>query len=260
MGQTYAEYLNVADLLSLQKPKSKGPVHNEMLFIIIHQAYELWFKQILHETDHLVRQMLSGDAENSFHTIKRIRSIFKVLVHQWDILETMTPAEFLSFRDDLGSASGFQSFQFREFEFAYGYKRENVLSIFEKDSKEYQKLKLRLAQPSVWDGFLKLLAVNGCSIPEKRLHQISNESTQPSKQIQNILKDIYHSNPRLTELCEALFDVDEGIQEWRYHHVKMVERVIGSKPGTGGSSGAEYLRNTLFKPFFPDLWEIRSQF
>ncbi len=258
MTLTYGSYLEVEKLLSLQKPLSDGPAHDEMLFIVIHQAYELWFKQILHEVDHLMGLMTGGEAGKVPHTIKRIRTIFKVLVSQWDILETMTPVEFLSFRDKLQTASGFQSLQFRELEFAFGYKRKGVLEAHDVDSPEYKRLLRRLKQPSVWDGFLVLLGEAGYPVPKERLGRISDASTVPSKEIQRILADVYRSDPQLSAVCEALVDVDEGVQEWRYHHVKMVERVLGTKPGTGGSSGAEYLRGTLFKPFFPDLWAIRS--
>lgn len=258
MELTYASYLQVEKLLSLQKPQSEGPAHDEMLFVIIHQTYELWFKQVLHEVDHLSRLLFAGEDKKIPHTIKRIRTIFKVLVHQLDILETMTPLEFLSFRESLHTASGFQSLQFRELEFVFGYKRREILSVFDENSPEHKRLLHRLAQPSVWDGFLALLNGSGYPIPEEHLESISDAPTVPSKEIQKILRRVYRSDPGLCGICEALIDIDEGIQEWRYHHVKMVERTLGGKQGTGGSSGAEYLRTTLFKPFFPDLWAMRS--
>lgn len=259
MTLTYVSYLQVNELLSLQKTKSEGPAHDEMLFIITHQAYELWFKQVLHEVDHLIPMLFAGEQKKLLHTLKRIRTIFKVLVHQWDILETMTPLEFLSFRDCLQTASGFQSFQFKELEFVFGYKRRELLSVFDEKSPEYHRLVGRLTQPSVWDGFLALIHGAGYSIPGEHLNTISDEPTVPSGEIQNELRHIYQSDPELRNICEAMMDIDEGIQEWRYHHLKMVERTIGGKQGTGGSSGAEYLRGTLFKPFFPDLWAIRSE-
>lgn len=258
MALTYAKYLQVEKLLSLQKLQSVGPKHDEMLFVIIHQTYELWFKQVLHETDHLIRLMFACEGGKIPHTIKRIRAIFKVLVNQWDILETMTPLEFLSFREQLQTASGFQSLQFRELEFVFGYKRRELLSAFDESSPEQKRLLQRLAQPSVWDGFLALLNGSGYPVPKERLASISDLPTIPSKETQRILRRVYQSDPQLCGICEALVDIDEGIQEWRYHHVKMVERTLGDKQGTGGSSGVEYLRTTLFKPFFPDLWAIRS--
>ncbi len=250
MALTYASYLKTKTLLDLQEPLSDGPAHDEMLFIIIHQTYELWFKQVLHEVDHLIDLMVAGEDKKIPHTAKRIRTIFKVLVHQWDILETLTPLEFLSFRNSLGTASGFQSFQFKALEFVFGYKRRELLSNFDEASSEYKCLVDRLNQPSVWDSFLAMLKDTG--------HPIPDEKTTPSKEIQVILRRVYRSDPGLRDICEALVDIDEGIQEWRYHHVKMVERTIGGKEGTGGSSGAQYLKETLFKPFFPDLWAIRS--
>ncbi len=257
MALTYASYLKVGKLLSLQKPQSEGPMHDEMLFVIIHQTYELWFKQVLHEVDHLIRLMFAGEKKIP-HTLKRIGTIFKVLVHQWDILETMTPLEFLSFRESLQTASGFQSVQFKELEFVFGYKRRELLSVFNENSTEYKRLVDRLAQPSVWDGFLALLKRAGYPIPKEHSDRISDGPTVPSMEIQNILRNVYRSDPKLCDICEALIDIDEGVQEWRYHHVKMVERTIGGRQGTGGSSGAAYLRGTLFNPFFPDLWAIRS--
>ncbi|MCI5121503.1 MAG: tryptophan 2,3-dioxygenase [Candidatus Electrothrix sp. AUS4] len=258
MALTYASYLQVENLLLLQKPESDKPEHDEMLFIIIHQAYELWFKEVLHEIDHLTDLMFACDRKKIPHTIKRIRTIFKVLVHQTDILKTMTPMEFLSFRNTLQTASGFQSSQFRELEFALGYKRTKIQEIFNKSPSEHERLLRRIARPSVWDGFLALLHAAGYPVPKERLEKISDEPTVPSKEIQQILRETYNSDPQLSYICEGLLDIDEVIQEWRYQHVKTVERILGDKPGTGGSSGAEYLRGTLFKPFFPDLWAIRS--
>jgi tryptophan 2,3-dioxygenase len=258
MALTYGRYLQVEELLSLQKPASDKPEHDEMLFIIIHQAYELWFKEVLHEIDHLTDFMFAGESKKIPHTIKRIRTIFKVLVQQTDILKTMTPVEFLSFRNTLQTASGFQSSQFRELEFALGYKRKKILEIFNKSPSEHERLLRRMAQPSVWDGFLALLHAAGYPVPKECLDKISDEPTTPSQETQQILREIYNSDPALSYICEGLLDIDELIQEWRYQHVKTVERILGDKPGTGGSSGAEYLRGTLFKPFFPDLWAIRS--
>ncbi len=259
MALTYSNYLKLNELLDLQKPQSEGPAHDELLFVIIHQTYELWFKQVMHEVDHLKALLFEGEDKKIIHTAKRIRTIFKVLVHQWDILETMTPLEFLSFRGSLQTASGFQSFQFKQLEYVFGYKRSELLSGFDETSAEYKNLVGRLEQPSVWDAFLSLLNGAGYRVPEKYLDKVSNGQTIPSKDIQNILRQVYRSDPGMGNICEALMDIDEGIQEWRYHHVKMVERTIGGKPGTGGSSGVNYLRETLFKPFFPDLWAIRSE-
>lgn len=259
MSLTYTSYLEVDALLNLQKPQSPGPEHDEMLFIIIHQVYELWFKQVLHEVDYLHQLLKQNDRTRILHTFRRILTILKTLVSQIDILETMTPLEFLSFRYRLDSASGFQSYQFRELEFALGYKRVNTMNHYPEESHAYQKLKERYAQPTLWDAFLHFLVANGCEVPA---HHLNRDFTQPvelSPDLHPVLIDLYRHQPLLSRVCERLIDLDEGIQEWRYRHVKMVERTIGNKKGTGGSSGVGYLTNTLFKSLFPDLWAIRAE-
>lgn len=260
MDMTYSEYLQIDALTDLQKCRSEGPEHDEMLFIVIHQVYELWFKQVLHELDLLIKRIEHKELAKGGHTLKRILRIFKVLVHQLDILETMTPLEFLSFRKFLSSASGFQSYQFREFEFLIGQKSPRHLNRFEEGSPIRERLEKRYRSHSLWDGFLHYLNDAGFSIPHDLLHHDMTQPTQVSPEVQEILKTIYRTEPAIAEFCESLVDLDEGVQEWRYRHVKMVERTIGAKIGTGGSQGAEYLRATLFRPAFPDLWEIRSEF
>ena len=217
---SYVSYLKVDELLSLQEPKSDGPEHDEMLFIIIHQTYELWFKQILHELDRARRLLREGSLHASLGTLRRVRTIMKTLVGQVDILETMTPLEFNAFRARLESSSGFQSYQFREFEAVF-------------------------ARPGIWDDVVALLDAHGCLI---------------SPDIEESLLSVYRTRPDVSLLLEELVDIDEGLQEWRYRHVKMVERTIGNSRGTGGSSGAGYLKSTLFNPVFPEMWAIRSRF
>ena len=260
MPLTYSGYLKLDELLSLQQPQSKGPEHDEMLFIVIHQVYELWFKEIIHEMAYLQRLLADNKTSPAQHTLKRILTILKVMVAQLDILETMTPLEFLSFRDRLESGSGFQSHQFRELEFLLGLKNQKSFARFPKESESRQKLEFRYSQPCLWDSFLNYLALNNYSIPQSQLARDSAEPIQASKEVQAILIDIYRSNPTITQVCEQLVDLDEGFQEWRYRHVKMVQRTIGTKPGTGGTAGAEYLMTTLDKPVFPDLWAIRTEF
>ena len=262
MSVPYSSFLKLDELLSLHQHDSSGgrePEHDELLFIIVHQVYELWFKQILHELDYLARKLDDGDAPRSQHTLKRVLTILKIMVAQLDILETMTPTEFLAFRDHLESSSGFQSCQFRELEFALGYKRPGPFEHYEKGSSEWQRLEARYAAPSMWDGLLSYLARAGYEIPVEILERDFTQPTAASEEVQAILIEIYRNDPATTVLCERFTDLDEGIQEWRYRHVKMVERTIGTKRGTGGSAGAEYLRTTLFKPFFPDLWAIRAE-
>ncbi len=255
---TYADYLKIDDLLDLQALRSKPPEHDEMLFIVIHQTYELWFKQLLHETRFLMARMQADDISRSFHVLKRILKIMKTLVGQVDILETMTPLEFDSFRHRLDSSSGFQSYQFRAFEFLLGYKREQPLTFQPEGSVGRKLLEGCLQTPSVWQVFVQLLARHGYAIPEAELTKPVTEATVENEQVQQVLIELYRTNHNLSELCELLVDLDEGLQEWRYRHVKMVQRTIGAKMGSGGSSGAAYLQQTLFKPVFPDLWEIRS--
>ena len=255
---TYASYLRIDDLLTLQQPRSEGPEHDEMLFIVIHQVYELWFKQLLHELDRVMRLLVADDAYRAQHTLKRILTILKVMVAQLDILETMTPLEFLSFRDRLQAASGFQSDQFRQLEFVLGRKSAASVERFPAGSRARAALEARWDAPTLWDAFLHYLKREGYDVPAAQLSRTATDEIEPSPEVQETLIAVYRRDPKNTELCERLVDLDEGIQEWRYRHVKMVERTIGMKPGTGGSSGAPYLRGTVGKPLFPDLWEIRS--
>jgi tryptophan 2,3-dioxygenase len=259
MALTYGTYLKLDELLALQEPRSAGPEHDEMLFIVIHQVYELWFKQVLYEVDYLIRLLTANDTPRALHTLRRILTILKTMVGQIDILETMTPLEFLSFRHRLDSASGFQSFQFRELEFVLGAKRPSALVHYDQGTAAYGRLAERYQQPSLWDAFLRYLAANGLAVPQALLTRDVTEPTAVSPAVQAILIDIYRQRPFLARVCERLVDLDEGLQEWRYRHVKMVERTIGTKKGTGGSAGVAYLQTTLMKPFFPDLWAIRSE-
>ncbi len=260
MALTYTQYLKVDELLKLQEPLSKDPIeHDETLFIVIHQVYELWFKQILHEVEYLKTSLRTNQITHVLSTFKRILTILKTMVGQIDILETMSPLSFASFRTRLETSSGFQSVQFREFEFALGNKSEAHLK-HHTDPEILKRLNSRLDQPSLYDDFFYFLHLNKCEIPEKLLSRNYRLPTEEAPEVQPALIHLYKTNPILSQICERLVDLDEGIQEWRYRHVKMVERTIGFKPGTGGSPGAPYLRGTLFKPLFPDLWNIRIHF
>jgi tryptophan 2,3-dioxygenase len=255
---SYGEYLRIDDMLALQRPLSEGPEPDEMLFIVIHQVYELWFKEILHEFDHLMTLLARNDGSRARGTLKRILTILKVMVAQLDILETMTPLEFLSFRDRLESGSGFQSYQFRELEFALGWKEPRSMERYPTGSQARERLARRLAAPSLWDAFLRHLAANGVPVPRADLERDVGRKVEPSPALQQVLISVYRHHPALAELCERLVDLDEGLMEWRYRHVKMVQRTIGTRGGTGGSAGAEYLMGTLNQPLFPDLWAIRT--
>ncbi len=258
-GVTYWGYLKIDELLSLQEPLSDGPEHDETLFIIIHQVYELWFKEVLHEMDYLNRLLMEKQTPRALHTFKRILTILKTLVAQIDVLETMTPLEFLSFRDRLESGSGFQSAQFREVEFVLGKKDPKAIERYPEGSASRRRLERRFREPTLWDAFLRYVDANGYRLAEDITERDVTQPIVPSTSIQRILIDIYRNNPTVASVCERLVDLDEGFQEWRYRHVKMVERTIGTRRGTGGSEGAEYLRTTLFRPAFPDLWAIRTE-
>jgi tryptophan 2,3-dioxygenase len=257
---TYASYLKIDELLSLQQPRSDGPEHDEMLFIVIHQVYELWFKQVLWELDHAVDLLEADNQPTCGHTLDRVLRILKVMVAQMDVLETMTPLEFGSFRARLDSASGFQSAQFRELEALLGTANPDVVEHFPDGSPARERLTARLAAPTLWLAFCSHVARRGFDVPERCLTHEPGRLTAPDEELQPILLDVYRNDASTAGLCERLVDLDEGLQEWRYRHVKMVERTIGTKPGTGGSLGTAYLQTTLGRPVFPDLWAIRSRF
>ena len=257
----YSSYLEVERLLDLQRPRSVPPEHDEMLFIVVHQTYELWFKQLLHEIDRLKLDLSAGDLYRSIATFKRMRTIMKTLVGQLDILETMTPLSFAAFRDRLETASGFQSLQFRELEFVLGYKRPHVLQYVDRAWPGVERVERRLLEPTLVDHFHDFLETRGVDVPPS-VKQLRGrpEATQPDPHVQAALLQLYHGAPDVAILLELMTDFDEGLQEWRYRHVKVVERTIGAKRGTGGSPGVEFLKKSLFRPVFPDLWAIRIEF
>jgi len=259
MVLNYASYLKLEQLLDLQEPRSNPREHDEMLFIVIHQVYELWFKQLLHEVDRLNTQLSGGELFAVLSTLKRFRMIMKTLVSQLDILETLTPISFKAFRDRLDTASGFQSTQFRELEFVLGYKRPEVLRYIDPSWPGYSEVEKRLRAPSVIDHFYDFLETRKVSIPPHLREVDPPRPVEPDATLQARLLEHYKREPEMALLLELMMDVDEGLQEWRYRHVKVVERTIGSKRGTGGSPGVEYLKKSLFRPVFPDLWAIRHQ-
>ncbi len=256
---TYSNYLKIEQLLDLQTPRSDPVEHDEELFIIIHQVYELWFKLLLHELEKVRRDFCANRMWEAIATLKRCRMVMKTLVAQLDVLETMSPMSFKSFRDRLESASGFQSAQFRELEFLLGYKRPDLLRLHATNSAAHKSLQRRLRAPSLVDGFYDFLEQRGFEIPRELREKDITEPTRPNKSIQAALLKLYRECPDVAGLLELMTDFDEGLQEWRYRHVKMVERTIGRKPGTGGSAGVDFLRATLFHPVFPDLWDIRHE-
>jgi tryptophan 2,3-dioxygenase len=267
---TYISYLKVDELLELQQPESDGE-HDEMLFIVIHQTYELWFKQILHEVAELQRTLEQGDTHRSLAILGRVRTIMKTCVGQLDILETMTPLQFNTFRGRLQSASGFQSAQFRELEAVLG-RRDQAGAGAEKHtgmgmaehliegSPARARVEAAMTRPSLWDSTLRYLAARGHAVPGEVLGRDVTVGYEAHEGVQDMLLDVHRNDPDAAAICERLVDLDEGLQEWRYRHVKMVERTIGHKMGSGGSSGVGYLSSTLFRSVFPDLWAIRSRF
>jgi tryptophan 2,3-dioxygenase len=251
---TYTSYLALDEVLGAQRPRSDE--HDEMLFIVIHQVYELWFKQLLHELAFAQQRLADGDTPHALRTLRRVLTVLKVAVAQIDVLETMTPSQFTGFRARLDAASGFQSAQFRELEVVLGRRDRRVLGHYEEGSAVRERLVAAMSRPSLFDSFLAYLGAHGYPVPTGR---DLTTPLEPSPEVQETLLRVYADDAGPASVCEHLVDLDEGMQEWRYRHVKMVERTIGDSAGTGGSSGAAYLRSTLFAPMFPDLWAVRSR-
>ncbi len=267
---TYISYLKVDELLELQQPESDGE-HDEMLFIIIHQTYELWFKQMLHEIAEVQKTLEAGKSHRSLAILGRVRTIMKTCVSQLDILETMTPLQFNTFRGRLQSSSGFQSAQFREFEAVLGRRdqagegaaKHTGMGMAEHlipGSPARARVEAAMQRRSLWDSTLIYLESRGHKMPAEVMNRDVTVGYTDHEGVQEVLLDLHRNDAEAAMICEALVDVDEGLQEWRYRHVKMVERTIGHKMGSGGSSGVGYLSSTLFRPVFADLWAIRSRF
>jgi tryptophan 2,3-dioxygenase len=262
---SYNKYLRVPELIELQSLLSDPAHHDELLFITVHQAYELWFKQILHEIDAAARLMNEDRGASAARALRRVIEIEKLLVQQIHILETMTPVSFLGFREELNPASGFQSMQFREIEFASGLKNERVLRETQSDEFAHGRLQARMEAPSLGDTFYALLRRRGFDAPSDNEPDAGprdeNERRRPyGKRVRAVLDILAHFEKHEVEfaLAEALLEHDEWFSLWRSHHIKMVERMVGAKRGTGGSEGIGYLRTTLDKRFFPELWEART--
>jgi tryptophan 2,3-dioxygenase len=251
---SYNKYLRVQDLINLQDCLSDPAHHDELLFITVHQAYELWFKQILHELDAAIQFMEEDRVPAATRALKRVVDIEKLLVNQIHILESMTPISFLAFRDQLNPASGFQSMQFREIEFSSGLKDKNILREFSTDEFAHERLQARMARPSLVESFYRVLQRRGLDAP------LDAEKQSYEKRTRAVLEVLTHFEERYEEfqLAEALLEHDEYFSLWRSHHIKMVERMVGAKRGTGGSEGIGYLKTTLDKKFFPELWEART--
>ena len=258
---SYNEYLRVVELIDLQSCLSSPAHHDELLFITVHQAYELWFKQILHEIDAAIALMKEDRAADAAAALRRIVEIEKLLIAQIHILETMKPVRFLKFRDELNPASGFQSMQFREIEFASGLKDKEILRAFARDDFAFQRLQARMDAPSLSEAFFALLRRHGFDTPASDSPRDAKERRSNYGKRQRALVEVMTHEDRFdkeAQLAEGLIEHDEYFSLWRSHHIKMVERMVGAKPGTGGSEGVGYLQKTMDKKFFPELWDART--
>jgi len=256
---SYGEYLQLDKLLAAQKPQSNQ--HNEMLFIIVHQVSELWLRLMLHELTAALACVRRDDLDPALKMLARISRTQTQLLTVWDVLSTLTPSEYTAFRNELGRSSGFQSVQYRLLEFLFGNKNAELVAVHKRDARAYELLMHALAEPSLYDEVLRLLSRRGYGIPEDHLVRDFSEPYQASKQVAGAWLGVYHNSEQcwdLYELAERLVDLDHNFQLWRYHHLKTVERIIGYKPGTGGTSGVAYLAKALELRFFPELWQIRT--
>ncbi len=253
----YAAYLAVDEILTTQRPRSGE--HDEMMFIIAHQVHELWFKLLLHELAALQRQLVRDETAQALHTLRRAVNILHAVVVPTEVLETLSPRQFHRFRDKLGNASGAQSAQFREIEAVLGRRDRRMIELFHPGSDERARIEAAVIRPSVFDSLLQFLAMHGYAVPLDLLNRDVSQPLEPSADLQEVLMRVYRDDGVAAQICERLVELDQGVQEWRYRHVSLVARIIGTKPGTGGSSGASYLRTTLSLQMFPDLWDVRSR-
>lgn len=257
---TYGEYLQLDKILSAQKRISGH--HDEMLFIIIHQVSELWMKLILHEMNAAIKSIEENDLSTAQKRLARVSKTQSQIINAWDVLSTMTPSEYMEFRDSLGQASGFQSFQYRMIEFSLGYKADHVLKIYQKNPELYQSLSVAFRSPGIYDVTIRALHKAGLPIDEDILNRDVTKKYQENDSVHAAWLTVYR-NPKkyweLYELAEKLVDIEDWLQQWRFRHMKTVERIIGFKTGTGGSSGVHYLKKVLDQRFFPELWDIRTE-
>jgi tryptophan 2,3-dioxygenase len=259
---SYGSYLQLDRLLSAQVPVSRPEHHDELLFIIQHQTTELWFKLVLHELRTVREKLGADDLRYAMKGIARVKHIQHILTEQWSVLATLTPAEYAEFRGDLGPASGFQSFQYRAVEFLLGNKNAGMLRVFEARPEAHRMLAELLEQSSIYDEFLALLHRRGYAVPERLLVRDFSQAHVFDPELVQTFKHIYehaHENWDVYEACEELVDLEENFQFWRFHHLKTVERTIGMKRGTGGSSGVGFLRKALELTFFPELFAVRTE-
>ncbi|MDP4549983.1 tryptophan 2,3-dioxygenase [Alkalihalobacillus macyae] len=257
---TYGEYLNLDQILSSQNRLSDH--HDEMLFIIIHQVSELWMKLILHELKGAIEAIKENELSTAFKMLSRVSRTQTQIIQAWDVLSTLTPSEYMEFRESLGQASGFQSYQYRMIEFALGYKTSHVLTIYEKDKALHDELSAAYHEPGIYDVAIRALANAGLPIDEAVLNRDVTGTYQQNESVKEAWLTIYQDVEKywdLYELAEKLVDIEDCLQQWRFRHMKTVERIIGFKRGTGGSSGVGYLKKVLDHRFFPELWDIRTE-
>ena len=258
-GMTYGSYLALDRILDAQKPVSKH--HDEMLFIVIHQVTELWMKLSLHELTGVLRQIQSDELGPAFKMLSRVARIQDQLILSWDVLSTMTPLDYASFRDELQQSSGFQSYQYRTLEFTLGNKNRELIEVHRGVPAIYQQLKETLEKPSVYDETLRMLARRGFEIPSTCVERAWSDPYEPHPEVEAAWLKVYRdvdTHWDLYELAEKFVDLEHKFQQWRFAHMKTVERIIGGKRGTGGSSGVSYLQKALDLKFFPELWSVRT--
>jgi tryptophan 2,3-dioxygenase len=259
---TYGGYLQLDRLLSAQAPLSSPPHHDEMLFIIQHQTSELWFKLILHELRAAIALVRRDELSPSFKILARVKHVQAQLISQWAVLATLTPSEYGEFRHVLGPASGFQSLQHRLIEFILGNKERRMLAVHEQDPQAHAQLLAALEAPTLYDEFLRHLARRGKPIPRAVLERDVTEPHRSDEGVRAVIREIYEKpaeNWDAYEMCEKLIDVDEQMALWRFRHVKVVQRIIGWKRGTGGTAGVDYLKRLVDVLLFPDLWDVRTE-
>ncbi|CAM3780643.1 tryptophan 2,3-dioxygenase [Vibrio aquimaris] len=257
---SYGDYLKLDKILSAQTPLSAQ--HDEMLFIVIHQSSELWLKLAGHELSEAIENLKQRDFGHAFKVISRVKQIFNQLTHSWTILSTLTPVDYLKFRDALGHSSGFQSYGYRKLEFLLGNKNKAFLKVHENDAKVYHELKEALEAPSLYDVTLSLLVDQGLELDQKHLSRDVSLPYERNASVLNAWLKVYRDADRyfeLYELAEKLVDIEDSFQQWRFKHMYTVQRIIGHKKGTGGSSGVAFLKKALDISFFPELFEVRTQ-
>jgi len=257
---SYADYLGLKDLLACQKPRTDQ--HDEMLFVVIHQSSELWIKLCLHEIEGAIRQITADELGPAFKMLSRVARVQVNLIQSWEILSTMTPFDYASFRAALGKSSGFQSFQYRMLEFRMGNKNAHMARVFESDPELQARVHAALIEPSIYDVSLRLLAKRGLPIPADKLERDFSHPYAEDQRVTDAWRIIYRDAEKywdLYELAEKLVDLEYRFHLWRFSHMKTVERIIGAKPGTGGTSGVSYLKQALDLVFYPELWAVRTE-